>query len=132
MIWQPGEISRDEIYGNPDGYATVQTVADPFEVYAQETPQIEIQEFKATWKSRHGHGDVVAEKIWMWQLLGYCAMTGYRRARLWVFWVNGDYRQPSPALWVYVLEFSDEEVEQFWSNVVLANKDKVEGEKARA
>jgi hypothetical protein len=86
-------------------------------------PQVE--EFKASWKSRKTYGNVVDQALWMWQLAGYCHMTKMRRARMHILWVCGDYRQgpPTPAYVTYLVEFQQAELERFWQNIVLKNKD---------
>lgn len=113
LRWQPGERELDGVFGSPDGLSAGGALA--------ETDCLE--EFKATWKSRYNHGDVLKERIWLWQLSGYCKMMGLQYARLHVLWVNGDYRPPSPEYRTYVVGFSQAELDKFWSNVVLANKE---------
>lgn len=110
FIWQPGEKCCDGIYGSPDGLTTA--------------PIRRVDEFKATWKSEFTHGNILAERIWLWQLMGYCKMLATTRARLHVLWVNGNYRPPSPKYMVYDLQFSKEEIDRFWGNVVLKNKER--------
>lgn len=122
MVWQPGERKRDGISGTPDGYSAVED--GDFAV-------LQLEEFKATWKSKRTRKDILAEKIWMWQMAGYIAMSKveetrcylFRRARLHVLWINGEYPRgaPSPEYWTYTIEFSAEELEGFWKNLVLTN-----------
>jgi len=105
MTWQPGEVSLDGVSGSPDGI-TERT----------------LEEFKATWKSSFTHGDILKERLWMWQMMGYSKMLGVTEARLHVLWVNGDYRPPAPSYMAYRIRFTQEEIDRFWTNVVLKNK----------
>jgi len=120
--WQPGECKRDGIIGSPDG----------------KMPRVgggnwQLEEFKCTWKSLHKYRDILAplNRLWIWQMAGYCAMMGLTYARLHVMWVNGDYRPPSPVYRTYLLRFTEQELEEFWRNVVMANKDQVRVEETR-
>ena len=74
LIWQPGEVELDDVYGSPDGL----------------TGQC-LEEFKFTKKSYYTRKSrlILEEKLWMWQLMGYCRMLGLTQARLHVLWVDG-------------------------------------------
>jgi hypothetical protein len=115
MIWQPGEKELDQVVGSPDGI-TVEGVEEPL-----------LEEIKCTWKSRKTYGDVVNQSLWMWQLAGYLKMLKLVRARMHILWVCGDYKQgpPSPAYVTYTVAFTQEEIDRFWRNVVLKNRDSV-------
>lgn len=115
MKWQPGEKKLDGIFASPDGLT-----GDCLE------------EFKCTWKSIHTRPDILKEKVWMWQLAAYCKMMKLTRARLHVFWVNGSYRPPAPVYMIYELQFTQAELDQFWTNVILKNKDAATPEKHEA
>lgn len=108
LQWQPGECCMDGVFGSPDG------ITWPV-----------LEEFKATWKSRRTYGNVVDQKLWMWQLAGYCKMLGVTKARMHILWVCGDYKQgpPTPVYVTYTIQFTQQEIDQFWTNVVLKNKD---------
>jgi hypothetical protein len=111
--WQPGEKTLDEVSMNPDGL-TIAGIAE-----------LQVEEFKATWKSRRTYGNVVDDPLWMWQLAGYCKALKALRARLHVLWVCGDYKQgpPSPAYVTYLIGFEQQELDRFWQNIVLKNRD---------
>lgn len=113
MIWQPGEKELDGVFGSPDGLSYM----------GVEQPTVE--EYKATWKSRRTYGNVVESSLWMWQLAGYCKMLKVTRARMHILWVCGDYKlgPPSPAYVTYLIDFTQSELDQFWKNIVLKNKD---------
>lgn len=121
MKWQPGEVTLDGVTGSPDGLTRYQKL--------DKGPRVTLlEEFKATWKSSHTRQDITQEKVWMWQLMGYCKMLKLNHARLHVFWINGDYRPPSPKYMTYLLKFTNEELDKFWVNVILANKEHAEEE----
>ena len=114
FIWQPGEQCRDGIYGSPDG-VTGDT----------------LEEVKATWMSRLEKTEtkgvappprrITDMKRWMLQLAGYCYMMGLTRARMHVLWVNGDYRNSGPQYFTYLIEFTQQELERVWNNMILPN-----------
>ncbi len=112
LIWQPGEASKDGITGSPDGLTP--------------GPPMQLEEFKLTRKSqgtRQGI-DILNEKLWMWQLMGYLHMLGLTLARLHVLWDVGDYRERRmPLYYTYLIQFSESELERFWVNIILKNKD---------
>ncbi len=114
LIWQPGEQCRDGVYGSPDGL----------------TGDV-LEEFKLTWISRLEKSEargvrpadrkVIDHKRWMLQLAGYLWMMNLRMARLHVFYVNGDYRQSGPQYYTYLLQFTEQELERTWNNLILPN-----------
>lgn len=115
LIWQPGEWCKDGVYGTPDGKSYYEAKYGNF---------WRLEEFKATWKSMHTYGDVLAQPLWMWQLAGNCHGMGMEYARLHVLWVCGDYRPPSPRYFTYLIQFTPAELEQYWRNVILKYRDR--------
>jgi hypothetical protein len=115
LDWQPGEVTRDNVIGSPDGVS-----GDVLE------------EIKATWMSRLEKTEtkgvippprnIIEIKRWMLQLAGYLYMMGLNKARMHVLWVNGDYRNSGPQYFTYLLEFSQQELERIWNNLVLPNR----------
>lgn len=122
MAWQPGEVNLDGVFGSPDGITH-----DP-------RGKIDtLEEFKATWKSARVGGkysDILKQKVWLWQLMAYAKILDLLRARIHILWINGDYQRdfgtgpPAPRYAVYELQFMQEELDRFWTNVILRNKDK--------
>ncbi len=115
VMWQPGEESLDGVYATPDGLSSLDIDGQA---------EIVVEEWKATWKSLHTHPDILTQTGWMWQLAALCHMQGLRHARIHVLYVNGDYRPPKPRYITYLLEFTTTELERFWQNCILKNKDK--------
>jgi hypothetical protein len=143
MVWQPGEVELDGVYMSPDGLmevvrtrqiSTYRPGIDPPDSYASRWREevddvLELQEFKATWKSEHTYGkDILQATAWIWQLAGYCKAMGLTQARLHVLWVNGDYRPPRPKFMRYRIGFTQEELDKFWRTVILPNKEKAHAE----
>lgn len=128
--WQPGEMRRDGVVCTPDG-RSVLPPREGVRIGSVDDKRDCIEEIKgATWKSRYKHGNVLKEKVWMWQLCGELAIAKRELlARLHVVWLNNDYRPPTPKYVRYLIEFERREVEEFWANVILSNKDKVEPER---
>lgn len=94
-----GELHLDGLTGTPDGI---------------DLPDWSIVEFKATWRSsrRPIESDFVS---WLWQIKAYCKMATTRTAQLYVFFVNGDYRESGPQLKAFALSFTAQEIEDNWT-----------------
>lgn len=115
--WMPGDAGRyisagemelDGIYGTPDWF---------------DATDWSIVEFKATWRSSRRPLD---PDFWHWlvQIKSYCRMAGTQRAVLYVFFVNGDYRESGPELRAMVLEFTELELQESWEMMVQHAKSK--------
>lgn len=106
---RPGELEMDGIVGSPDGL----DCEDPA-----------IIEFKATWVSS---SRPIAERRrdYLWQIKSYCHMAGIPVARLYVLYVNGNYKPPMPQVKGYQYEFSTGELRENW-NMILRNKEDME------
>ena len=114
IVWQPGEVCLDDIYGSPDGLS-----------HDAPGDELMLEEFKATWMSLRTHEDILKCKKYMWQMAAYCHMNKAEYARLHVCWMAGEYWKPqTPAYMVYRLHFSAVETEQFWNKVVMPNRDR--------
>jgi hypothetical protein len=121
MIWQPGEVSRDSIYGTPDGM----TYALPF---AGDELMVN-EEFKFTTKSvlslTESADRVLGIPMFKWQGMGFCAMKGLNHVRWHVCWAHGDYRQNRWPIYTRTLvEFTDTEIENLWTKMIVPNKEK--------
>jgi hypothetical protein len=105
-VWRPGEIEKDGIAGSPDGVT-----------FDAEGPVVD--EIKCTWMSSKGCPE--DKKFWHWlvQIKAYCHLLDTTRARLHVFFVNGDYashRDPQYRSWD--LGFHEGEIAENWSMLV--------------
>jgi hypothetical protein len=99
MTWQPGEIKHLGIAGNLDGLSN-----DARGLY--------VNEFKCTWKSMKK--GILAQQLWLWQGMAYAYMVGACRVEYHIFWVNGDWKPPTPRYRTYMVEFSRRELENNW------------------
>lgn len=71
-------------------------------------------EFKATWRS--SRRDLETDFAhWLWQIKAYCKLLAVTTAELYVFFVNGDYRESGPQLKGFALSFSQREIDENWS-----------------
>lgn len=117
LIWQPGEVERDEIYGTPDGITWGLR-------YKGEELDVN-EEFKFTTKSMK-----LPTEDWYFcrQGMSYCAMKGLNHVRWHVCWVHGDYKKQRWPIYTRTLvRFEDAEIERWWS-VVRRNKEKAKSE----
>ena len=97
-IISPGEIEHDGIFGTCDGIDIDEQC---------------IIELKCTWRSSNRPIEQDFSK-WFWQMKFYCLAWGLEKARLGVFWVNGNYQGtrnvPSCSMWG--MEFTQQELEK--------------------
>lgn len=76
-----------------------------------------VEEYKATWlSSRH---PIEGPKFWYWreQQKGYCGAVDTNRSNLFVFHVNGDYRESGPQAKAWEIEWSPRELAENWQMV---------------
>lgn len=104
-----GEMCIDNIYLTPD-------FLNPAEWL--------IEEWKCTWRSA-GHDIEEMFVAWWMQIKAYCYAVGCTKARLRVFFVNGDYHPRKPKLMAWEAEFTPQELEDNW--MMLVNHAKSEG-----
>jgi hypothetical protein len=117
-IFRPGELEKDGIVGSPDAI----TVDDHGLI---------VDEIKCTWMSSRDCPE--GKKFWHWlvQIKAYCWLIETYRARLHVFFVNGDYRdQRGPQYQSWDLTFSQGELAETW--LMLVNQAKALSDQARA
>jgi hypothetical protein len=73
-----------------------------------------VVEFKATWKS--SRRDLANDfASWLWQIKAYCKMLATTTAELYVFFVNGDYRESGPQLKAFSISFTRQEIDENWA-----------------
>jgi hypothetical protein len=110
LIFRPKPVERDGVWASTD-----------LVVLADEPPRpglpgdtdvdLIVEEFKLTWMT--AYTDIEDAKFihWMWQIKWYCWVYETVRARLRVYFVNGDWRPPSPDYRVWDLLFTYRELE---------------------
>lgn len=105
-VMRPGSFTVDGISGAPDGVT-----------FDQDT--LVVDEIKCTWMSSRGCPEDKKFLHWIWQIKAYCYMLDTLRARLHVFFVNGDYREHrEPQLKSWELQFHRGELEENWAMLV--------------
>jgi hypothetical protein len=105
-VLRPEGIEKDGITGSPDGVS-----------FDEGVPVVE--EIKCTWMSSRGCPEDKKFLHWLWQIKAYCHLLDTTRARLHVFFVNGDYakhREPQYQSWD--LTFHEGEIAENWSMLV--------------
>ena len=112
FIWQPGELEKDGIFGTPDG----ESLSDKF--------GLEIHECKVTWlgtasNNKHAKQPGLIPWYWQAQFKSYCAMNDKEctSAVLHRFYVNGNYKPPSPLYWPMRLTFDKGELRKHWDTM---------------
>ena len=71
-------------------------------------------EFKLTWYSSKGAPRGKKFQKWITQIMLYCHELNLTKARLYVLFVNGDYKPPAPKLVAWELEFTQSELDEEW------------------
>jgi hypothetical protein len=97
-----GEVEQDGIIGSPDGVSLDKGL---------------IHEMKLTWRSA-AKSHPKDRQRWMWQVKGYCKMTGLNKVMFYVMYVNGAYKPMMPRPDCYLFVFSDEEIEENWAMIM--------------
>lgn len=99
---RPGEFTTDDgVIYSPD-------------YLFYETDEIILGEFKCTWySSRNAPFDPKFEK-WLCQIQCYLYHLNMRKARLYVLFLNGDYKPPSPQLLAWEMTFTTRELADNW------------------
>lgn len=122
-VWQPGELTEDEISVNADGVGQFDTygeyVSGEGSLYKSETC---LDETKHTEKKVCDGDTFLHDKsYWMWQhqVRGYCHCYGPRIGRWTVMFYRGDRRGSGPVCKQFVVRFSDKEVAQTWAMLKL-------------
>lgn len=115
VVDHPGEMKVSNIYMNHDGEELSRFLVDRREEY-----HIVVHEVKTTYKSMNTVGmDAKAlESQWMWkaQVMAYCKGCNTRFAIIHVLFLCGDYSRPiRPQLWLYRVEFTQEEIDNNWT-----------------
>lgn len=126
ILWQPGEMERDGIFGTADG-ATFNLQVLPHT--SKHTIKLDVnEEFKFTTK-----GTRPPQDVWWWkrQALGYCAMNGIEATRWHVLWAHGGYQgarwEHFPVYTRTLVRWTEAEIEGWWK-VIVKNKDKAQAE----
>ena len=115
MHLQPGEVKREGVAGNPDGFDSI-FIGDL------------VDEFKFTYKSLRKRQDIRDEWMWMQQVMAYINIIDQEKyvfggevfrpshGRFHICWANGDYTYPLQPRYIrYLVEFGRMELEENWN-----------------
>lgn len=101
LKWQPGEKVVDGIAVNCDGISRI-------------GGREMLEECKFTFKRERTGEEFLQEWMWMHQGRAYSYVYGPRTVRWHVCYVRGNYKEFGPTYKRYVVQFSEQEVEQTW------------------
>lgn len=105
LLWQPGELERDGMFGTPDG---LRIDLDPIPIWECKQTTKKFQSIAGLW-------------MYLKQGLSYCAMSGNTRVLYDICFVLGDYTRPyQPKGQQSLVEFTENEVESWWKVLVKA------------
>lgn len=112
---RPGTVLCDGISGSPDGI--------DFEDGA-------ILEYKCTWRSCNRDIELSFPHYW-YQIKAYCYMVGVNIGRLYVLFINGDYRGGGPVFKAWEARFTELELRENWEMILAQAKDMKRGNQKR-
>jgi hypothetical protein len=102
-LTRPGALVLDGIHMTPDFIDADEWV---------------LEEYKATWRSSAHEIDGPVFDSWMMQMKAYCKALGCLRARLRVFFMNGNYRPRVPEMKAWNIEWTQRELDQNWEMIL--------------
>lgn len=103
---RPGEFTT------PEG-----VIYSPDWIFSDE-PEAVLGEVKLTWMSSRGAPTDPRFLKWIVQIEAYLYHLGLRKARLFAFFVCGDYAPPAPQLLAWEFTFTQQELEDNWRQLV--------------
>lgn len=113
VVAHPGEMQLDGVYLTPDGESVSFVHTSTWKGQT-----VCIHEAKATYKSTKTVGDLSTQWLWLAQTKAYCKAAGTRFAYIHVLFLCGGYTYPiQPQLKVWLVEYSQEEIEDNWEMI---------------
>lgn len=98
-----GEVELDGIVMSPDG----------IEVYNGESI---LSEYKVVWASS---SKSPADNFkWMAQVKGYCKALGMTKVRMYILYLNGNWKPPQPQYKCFLIEFTELELQENWDMIL--------------
>jgi hypothetical protein len=112
VLDHPGEMKLEDIFMTHDGESIGYVLS---QVTSNRLMAVLCHEVKATYKSTKTVGDLDTQWMWLAQIKAYCKALGTRFAVLHVLFLCGDYSRPiKPDLWIWNIEFTQEEIDMNW------------------
>ncbi len=105
-----GEVFLDGITMSPDG---VELDGD----------EAILSEYKVVWAS--SKRSPVDNFKWMCQVKGYCKALGMTKVRMYILYLNGDWKPPKPQYKCFLITFSQIEIDEGWE--MLLNHARLKG-----
>jgi len=110
---RPGEFTTDE-----------GVIYSPDYLFIDDDGEWVLGEFKLTWMSSRGAPHDAKFNKWTCQMMAYCYHLNINTARLFAFFVNGDYAPPSPKLLAWEFKFTKKELVTNWNELVRIGRQK--------
>jgi len=110
---RPGEFTTDE-----------GVIYSPDYLFIDDDGEWVLGEFKLTWMSSRGAPHDTKFSKWHCQMMAYCYHLNINTARLFAFFVNGDYAPPSPKLLAWEFKFTKKELVTNWNELVRIGRQK--------
>ena len=98
-----GEVFLDGITMSPDGVEL-------------EGDESILSEYKVVWAS--SRRSPVENFKWMCQVKGYCKALGMTKVRMYILYINGDWKPPKPQYKCFLITFSQLEIDENWSMLI--------------
>ena len=78
-----------------------------------------LEEWKHTTKScKYGINQAKFDRWTKWQIPAYLKSLGLTKCRLRVYFVRGDYTNNEPQWWEFLLEYTQQEIDETWDSIV--------------
>lgn len=106
-VVRPGQLECDGIIGSPDGI---------------DLEDAAVIEYKCTWRSARHRIESEFPYYW-WQIKSYCHMANCSVARLYVLFINGDYKGTGPVVKAWEMKFTNTELKSNWDMIKKAAKE---------
>lgn len=123
---RPAEFTyhRDDCPGEGTAECKASCVAFSPDYIFDLDDELILGEFKCSWYSTKGAPVDPKFAKWFCQIKLYCFWLGLRKARLYVLFVNGDYKPPTPSLRAWELTFTQQELQDEWNMIARHSRKK--------
>lgn len=98
-----GEVELDGITMSPDGIEVVDGESI-------------LSEYKVAWAS--SRKEPTENFKWMAQVKGYCKALGMSKVKMYILYLNGDWKPPKPQYKCFLISFSQLEIDEGWEMIL--------------